>query len=221
MALASLRKASRAFTLIELLVVVAVIAILAALVVQPHNDSRHRARLTHCLSNLRQISLAFGTWAEAKGEVFPWNVSTNTGGTRELIASGNAADHFLLLSKIVPQPSAFYCPSDRFTRLGTDSYAGFSNTNLSYFVSLEASQIKSTQSAKSILAGDRHLSVSNQLLSSGLFVTTNYAALGWKGFHPSRGVLAFVDGHAETIKTDKVQSAFQQQAKGPNRLVIP
>jgi prepilin-type N-terminal cleavage/methylation domain-containing protein len=49
----------RAFTLIELLIVLAVIGLLAALLLPVLATVRERARRTACISNLRQIGLAF------------------------------------------------------------------------------------------------------------------------------------------------------------------
>ncbi len=213
-------KARLAFTLIELLVVIAIIAILAVLLNQPRGG-KERARLTQCMSNLKQVSLGFNLWAGTKSNLFPWEVSTNSGGTLELIPQGTAADHFLSLSNFGVQASVLFCPSDRTSRQRTDSYRGFSNTNLSYFVSLEARLASPVSASDLILAGDRHLSVNNQMVNPGLFVTTNHTTLGWKGFHPARGLLAFVDGHVEAIKRENLPAVFQRQTLATNRLVIP
>jgi len=58
------KSTKRGFTLIELLVVIAIIAILAAILFPVFAKAREKARQTTCLSNLKQISLAWLQYAQ-------------------------------------------------------------------------------------------------------------------------------------------------------------
>lgn len=59
------------FTLIELLVVIAIIAILAAILFPVFAQARESARMTSCLSNIKEIGLAWNMYAQDYDETFP------------------------------------------------------------------------------------------------------------------------------------------------------
>jgi len=61
----------RGFTLIELLVVIAIIAILAAILFPVFAQAREKARQTSCLSDLKQIGLAFKMYVQDYDERWP------------------------------------------------------------------------------------------------------------------------------------------------------
>lgn len=219
------KKTRSAFTLIELLVVVAIVAILLAMYL-PTRPVPDRVPSVACLSNLRQVSLGFIIWADANTNRFPWEVSTNAGGTMELIAQGSAAAHFQpIATNFTKFLRVFVCPMDKSRREATD-ITSLSNSNLSYFVSMSAS-LKSPSPSYTILAGDRHLAFNNQPVNTGLFETTNSAALGWTTeLHNNKknsapGVLVFADGHGEIVKSNKLAEVFQRQSIATNRLAIP
>jgi hypothetical protein len=75
-------------------------------------------QLTDCQNNLKQIGLSFKVWELEHNDQFPFNVSTNSGGTLELCAPGpdgfdkNAIAHFLIISNELSTPSFLVCPND-------------------------------------------------------------------------------------------------------------
>jgi len=91
----------RAFTLIELLVVVAIVAILAAILFPVFAQARDKARAASCLSNCRQLGMAFMSYAQDYDEFLPL--------TTYPVASNSWTD---TVQSYVKNRAILRCPSD-------------------------------------------------------------------------------------------------------------
>jgi prepilin-type N-terminal cleavage/methylation domain-containing protein/prepilin-type processing-associated H-X9-DG protein len=67
----STSRGQRGFTLVELLVVIAIIAVLAAILFPVFAQAREKARQTTCLSNMKQIGLAFAQYNSDYDSTYP------------------------------------------------------------------------------------------------------------------------------------------------------
>ena len=102
-----------AFTLIELLVVIAIIAILAAILFPVFAQARAKARAISCLSNVRQVGLAYAMYVQDYDEISPviYSSSTSAGNVCSATDStGCRREWWNPLLPYVKNIELFYCP---------------------------------------------------------------------------------------------------------------
>jgi prepilin-type N-terminal cleavage/methylation domain-containing protein len=204
-----------AFTLIEMFVVLAVIAVLGCLVLFGMQRARPRAFRISCTSNLKQIGLAFKTWSLDHRDRLPWQVLTNQAGGITPEAATNVCLQFLMMSNELSTPYILRCPADAQRSLTRD-FEKMSNTNVSYFVGLDAED----STPQMFLAGDRNLTNGLSITNRVLFLATNLQA-GWTHeLHSFNGNIGLADGSVQQFITVRLREAVTNTGAG-NRLLMP
>jgi prepilin-type N-terminal cleavage/methylation domain-containing protein/prepilin-type processing-associated H-X9-DG protein len=214
--------AARAMTLIELLCVIAIIAVLAALLLPALNQTRARALRLQCNQQLHEIGVGFICFANDHNGKFPMAVPRAAGGSSEFAFGAQQLQgdfyfsfrHFQVLSNELVAPRLVACPAD--TRLPARSFAALNNSNLSYFVGLNAEFSRPT----SILAGDRNLT--NDYVAPGTMAQLgpNYSLRWTRDLHQFKGNLLFSDGHTEETTSAGLVAVTTQSPVVAN-LVFP
>jgi hypothetical protein len=106
---------------------------------QDAERARQLERITQitCTNNLKQIGLAFQTWAIEHEGAFPFNVPRAKGGTLELSSAGangfeqNPASHFLVMSNELMTPKILVCFADS-SKAAADNFQDLALSNITY-----------------------------------------------------------------------------------------
>jgi len=114
------------FTLIELLVVIAIIAILAAILFPVFAKVREKARQTACLSNVKQLGLAFAQYSEDYDEKYANGINCESPA-----GEGWAGD----LYPYVKSVNVYKCPDDNTAGAAYVSYGYNSNNAIPTYTS--------------------------------------------------------------------------------------
>ncbi len=188
-------QATRAFTAVELFLVITAAVILAALLLPALVKAKARSARVGCVNNMKQVGLAFVTWANDQNDCFPMEVSTTNGGTRELVDPGAAFPHFRALSNELNTPKILLCPQDRNRQSANNFIHGLADINVSYFVNVDVVHANSSD----VLVGDRN--ITNRASAGRRFVNLiDGTVIGWnQELHRGWGNLGLADGSVKQV----------------------
>jgi prepilin-type N-terminal cleavage/methylation domain-containing protein len=227
----SSNQTNRALTLVEVLLVIAVLAVLVAVILPAINVSHTPAQRINCIKNLKEIGLAYRVWAGDNGDKFPMFVSVTNGGAMELAATGDVVATYQIMPNELSTPKILVCPQDKEHSVATYFYVGLTNTNISYFVGIDAQQSR----PQLFLSGDDNFTVDDIPAKSGLIGFPTSANIAWSSLRhvaynvhfwtppPEKflGMIGLADGSVQQLTTVGLQQAFEQTGVVTNRLAIP
>jgi prepilin-type N-terminal cleavage/methylation domain-containing protein/prepilin-type processing-associated H-X9-DG protein len=168
-------KQNRAFTLIELIVVIAMVAILVACMLPALAAARPKVQHLTCSNNLKQVGIAFRTWAISHNGNMPMQTPSALGGNADtdvgmrIVSSAQTSSRgvskmFLTMSNELSAPMILFCPAEyessyrqpatTFSRVppaGTVPY--LNDLNCSYFIGVDAQETF----PRMFLTGDHNL----------------------------------------------------------------
>jgi prepilin-type processing-associated H-X9-DG protein len=212
------RKNQRGLALWKVALVLVTIALLVvALLPLSFRRARAQASRISCASQLKSVSLASRLYANDNGDQFPFAISDDRGGSLSFAHTPQVFRHFQAMSNEIVTPKVLVCPNDRARIRATDFQTPLSNTNISYFVGLDAREGQ----PQTILTGDRNIT-GGRLTNGFLRLITTNDTLGWtKELHNRFGNIGFGDGSVQQFESLDLTSYVRTQSVQVIRLAIP
>ena len=194
----SLRR--RAFTLVELLVVIGIIAILIAILMPALNKAREHSRRTRCMSNMRQLTIAWMMYVQNNKGKLP---GADTGRKPwDWVLPGDSLDALKggTLWPYINNWEAYWCPNDRIHYMRTYSMNswldGEGPASPALPLATRMAQLKYPSSTFTFI---EEMDPRGYLINS--FMVIPYPSDEWidipAPMHDRVGLLAFADGHAQ------------------------
>jgi len=208
-----MEKSKKGFTLIELLVVIAIIAILAAILFPVFAKAREKARQAACVSNLKQMSMAFMQYVQDWDETFVMARYYAVGGIKQHI---DAYGYIWPVSPYLKSTDVTRCPSSKTGYLMSGHacpsavnsfWCGYINYDGSlscgraaapYTVSAKLAEIKSPANVIMVYEGCKEMNNSTGSIGSGFINSYLGNVAGtWNATHMDGMNFAFCDGHVK------------------------
>ena len=122
-----------------------------------------------------------------------------------------ASRYYQMMSNSLANPKVLICPAD-VRKPARDIVSGLSNSNLSYFVGLDARDTN----PQTFLSGDRNLT-NGPLPPNRILVLNTNSPVGWtRDLHRYQGNIGLADGSVQQFSSFRLSAAPYN-----NRLAIP
>lgn len=206
-------------TLIELLVVLVVITVLVAMIMPAMVRPRHGGSIRiQCLNNLKQDGLAFRIWEGDNNDKYPMAVSGTNGGAMEFNSGPTAFRTFQVMSNELSTTRTLLCPMETDSaRFRATNFNDFCNSNISYFVGLDAAETNATM----LLMGDHNITDGTALKNGVLALTRNSLARWTTEVHNKVGNICLADGSVQQDSNTGLQDQVAHTGVATNRLLMP
>jgi len=192
-----------------------VFILLVAATIPALSRARHKAARISCVSYLKQIGLAHRIYANDNHGLYPAAIGATNPVIRAEALAGRMPPIFQAMSNELSVPRTVICPAD--TRVAVTNWSLLQNSNLSYFVGLDATDTKPNV----LLAGDRNLAIDGKLLSGVVPLGTNQPVSLTKDLHRQNGNIGLADGSVQQVTTLLLQQQLKHSGDATNLLVFP
>ena len=202
-------------TLVEGTVVLAILAIAGALYLSTLSRGYTRSSRIGCVNNLKQVVLGFRMWTNDHADEFPF-FSAASDSSRPFANTPQVFRHFQVISNELVTSKILRCHTDK-TRTTATDFVQLQNTNLSYFVGLDAREDDPQQ----ILSGDRN--ITGGTWSGGFLRSlTPRGEAGWTAeMHQFNGNVGLADGSVSQFSTNSLRQHLAGMTNAVVRLAVP
>ena len=205
----------QAFTVFEGLVI-GCILLLLLVVFLPLLAPRHHRTMVWCVNNLKEVGIAFRIWEGDNNDKYPMAVSVAQGGAQEMMATGNVAACFQVMSNELATPKILVCPEDSGHEAATDFNSNFTRANISYFIGVDAVE----SDPQAVMAGDANLVLNGHAVPPGVIYLRANAVTWSKSRHAGAGFVLIADGSVQAETKIGFTSA-PGTLFATNRLAVP